>query len=356
MGIKNLMKLIKDKSPNAITELDTSQFKNKKIAIDTSIILYQSVIAIKSKSNLVGPTGNSTSHILGILLKTLYYLKINIIPVHIFDGKPPELKMKVLEDRFKIRQNAIDKLIEIDDKEKDKEKDDKDELSDIDKLRLIKQSISISQDEMSEVKEIVKLLGVPYIEAPQEADSQCAYLSRNDLVDYVASEDMDILTFGCKNLLKGFMKRNMVNINLEMILSEMEINMDQFIDLCILLGCDYTDSIDGVGLKKAYELIKKYKNIDMIITKEKKIAQGIYKLPNNFRYDESREYFNNPRHIEIKSSELILKEPKFDQLKELLIDKYGFKNDYIDSILKFLKKKYNRMNNSEDSDDCLFDD
>ena len=356
MGIKNLMKLIKDKSPNAITELDTSQFKNKKIAIDTSIILYQSVIAIKSKSNLVGPTGNSTSHILGILLKTLYYLKINIIPVHIFDGKPPELKMKVLEDRFKIRQNAIDKLIEIDDKEKDKEKDDKDELSDIDKLRLIKQSISISQEEMSEVKEIVKLLGVPYIEAPQEADSQCAYLSRNDLVDYVASEDMDILTFGCKNLLKGFMKRNMVNINLEMILSEMEINMDQFIDLCILLGCDYTDSIDGVGLKKAYELIKKYKNIEMIITKEKKIAQGIYKLPNNFRYDESREYFNNPRHIEIKSEDLKLKEPKFDQLKELLIDKYGFKNDYIDSILKFLKKKYNRMNNSEDSDDCLFDD
>jgi flap endonuclease-1 len=355
MGIKNLMKLIKDKSPNAITEMDTSQFKNKKIAIDTSIILYQSVIAIKSKSNLVGPTGKSTSHILGILLKTLYYLKIDVIPIHIFDGKPPELKMKVLEDRFKIRQNAIDKLIEIEDKVKDEEKDE-DEISEIDKLRLIKQSISISNEDISEVKEIVKLLGVPYIEAPQEADSQCAYLSRNNLVDYVASEDMDILTFGCKNLLKGFMKRNMININLEMILSEMEINMDQFIDLCILLGCDYTDSIDGVGLKKAYDLIKKYKNIEMIITKEKKIAQGIYKLPHNFRYDESREYFNNPRHIKIKPDDLILKEPKFEQLKELLIDKYGFKNDYVDSILKFLKKKYNIIDNCKDSDECLFDD
>lgn len=353
MGIKNLMKLIKDKSPNAITEMDTSQFKNKKIAIDTSIILYQSVIAIKSKSNLVGPTGKSTSHILGILLKTLYYLKIDMIPVHIFDGKPPELKMKVLEDRFKIRQNAIDKLIEIEEKDK---KDKKDELSDIDKLRLIKQSISISHEEMSEVKEIVKLLGVPYIEAPQEADSQCAYLSRNGLVDYVASEDMDILTFGCKNLLKGFMKISMININLETILSEMDINMDQFIDLCILLGCDYTDSIDGIGLKKAYDLIKKYKSIEMIITKEKKIAQGIYKLPNNFRYDESREYFNNPRHIKSKPDDLKLKEPKFDELKELLINKYGFKNDYIDSIFKFLKKKYNKTDCSEESDDCLFDD
>lgn len=349
MGIKNLMKLIRDKSPNAITEIDTSQFKDKKIAIDTSIILYQSVIAIKSKSNLVGPTGKSTSHILGILLKTLYYLKIDMIPVHIFDGKPPELKMKVLEDRFKIRQNAIDKLMEI-------EEEKKDEISDIDKLRLIKQSISISHEEMLEVKEIVKLLGVPYIEAPQEADSQCAYLSRKGLVDYVASEDMDILTFGCKNLLKGFMKRNMININLETILSEMGINMDQFIDLCILLGCDYTDSIDGIGLKKAYDLIKKYKNIEMIITKEKKIAQGIYKLPNNFRYDESREYFNNPRHIKIKSEDLTLKEPHFDQLKELLINKYGFKSDYIDSVLKFLKKKYNKIDSCAESDDCLFDD
>ena len=43
----------------------------------------------------------------------------------------------------------------------------------------------------------------------------------------------------------------MINMNLEMILSEMEINMNQFLYLCILLGCDYTDSIDGVGLTKA---------------------------------------------------------------------------------------------------------
>ncbi len=39
----------------------------------------------------------------------------------------------------------------------------------------------------------------------------------------------------------------------------------QFIDLCILMGCDYCPSIKGIGMKKSIELIKKYKNIETIL-------------------------------------------------------------------------------------------
>lgn len=39
----------------------------------------------------------------------------------------------------------------------------------------------------------------------------------------------------------------------------------QFIDLCILLGCDYCESIRGIGPKRAMDLIKQYKNIDEIL-------------------------------------------------------------------------------------------
>ncbi len=31
---------------------------------------------------------------------------------------------------------------------------------------------------------------------------------------------------------------------------------DQFVDLCILLGCDYCDKIKGVGPKNALKLIQ----------------------------------------------------------------------------------------------------
>lgn len=36
-------------------------------------------------------------------------------------------------------------------------------------------------------------------------------------------------------------------------------------DLCILLGCDYCDSIKGIGQKRALDLIKQYRNIEAIL-------------------------------------------------------------------------------------------
>lgn len=41
--------------------------------------------------------------------------------------------------------------------------------------------------------------------------------------------------------------------------------MDQFIDMCILLGCDYAPQIRGIGPRKAYELIQKHKSIENIL-------------------------------------------------------------------------------------------
>jgi flap endonuclease-1 len=57
-----------------------------------------------------------------------------------------------------------------------------------------------------------------------------------------ASEDMDSLTFGSTHLLRGFnsKKEPISQINLQEVLDGFEMNMDEFIDLCILCGCDYT--------------------------------------------------------------------------------------------------------------------
>jgi flap endonuclease-1 len=231
------------------------------------------------------------------------------------------------------------------------------------KIRLLKQSVSISQKEMKQAYDIVKLLGIPAFLAPEEADSQCAYLSINNLVDHVASEDMDLLTFGSTNILRNFTKKNMFKIDLEDILIQGDVTMDQFIDICILLGCDYTDTIDGIGTKRAWELIKRYGSLEELITKEQKIAQGKYKLPDNFRYEESREYFKNPRHIPATNTDLELKIPQLNELKQLLITRYGFGEDTIEKSIKFLRKKYNIIDKNyddkkiaEDNEDPFLDD
>ena len=39
----------------------------------------------------------------------------------------------------------------------------------------------------------------------------------------------------------------------------------QFIDLCILLGCDYCESIRGIGPKRAVDLIKQHRSIEKVL-------------------------------------------------------------------------------------------
>ena len=339
MGIKNLLKVLIDKTPKAIKDIEILQLKNKIIGIDTSIILYQYIIALKSTGKeFVDSNNKSTVHIMGILVKTLSYLKMKIIPVYVFDGKPSNLKLNLLNNRHKIKKNALNKLIELE-KNKDYNNDDK--------IKLLKQSVSISYNEMLEAAEIVELLGIPYIFAPEESDSQLAYLSKNNLIDYVVSEDMDLLTFGSKNIIKKFGKKNMCIIHLKEILKEGDITYEQFIDICILLGSDYTETITGIGYKKAWDMIKEYNNLDNLILKHKKIIENKYKLPENFKYNETREYFNNPRHIKVFKNELVLKEPQLDKLKKLLVNKYNFNENYINNITKFL----NNFNNDIFIDD-----
>lgn len=361
MGIKNLMKVLKDNTPNAIHDIKVVDLNGKKIAIDTSIILYQYVTAIRSGGDdLKDKTGKSTSHIHGMLVKTLTYLKMGIIPVHVFDGKPPELKMKILNDRSRIKKEAINKLVTIDKDEKIELDQETLDMLEVERIKLLKQSVSISHTQMKEAYEIAQLLGVPCIFAPEEADSQCAYLSRNDLVDFIASEDMDLLTFGSKAIIRNFTKRGMYKINLNEILRDGNITMDQFIDICILLGCDYTDTIDGIGPKRAWELIKEYGSLEELLAKDQKIAENKYKLPDVFRYVESREYFKNPRHKEMSSDELTLKIPKINELKNLLVSKYGYNEENVEDMIGFLRKKYSiydeKYTKKQLNDDPFIDD
>jgi len=244
MGIKNLSQLINDYDLKK--EISKDNFKEKtKIAIDVSIMIYQVVIAIRnSGADLINQKGEITSHILGLFNKTIKLLQNNIIPVYVFDGKPPNLKENVLSNRKDVRSRALQKL--------------ETQLSDEDRIKYLKRSVYISKKQIEECKELFDLMGIPYITAPEEADSQCAYLVKVGLVDGVLTEDMDILTFGANKIysnLSSFRKQSYV-IELKDILEKFELTHDQFINFCLLLGCDYHDGIKDIEPKKLLEIFK----------------------------------------------------------------------------------------------------
>merc|ERR1712146_156125 len=60
-------------------------------------------------------------------------------------------------------------------------------------------------------------------------------------------------------------KMPVLEINLAKVLEGLEMTMDEFIDFCILCGCDYCDSIRGIGPKTALNLVKKHKTLEKIV-------------------------------------------------------------------------------------------
>src|SRR5205085_1763017 len=128
---------------------------------------------------------------------------------------------------------------------------------------LSKRTIRVSKEQTEDAKKLLQLMGVPIVEAPSEAEAQCAELCRSGKVYGTGTEDMDALTFGTTILLRHLTfsearKLPIQEIDLKKVLEGMGVTMDQFIDICILCGCDFTDSIKGIGPKKAFQYIKKY--------------------------------------------------------------------------------------------------
>jgi flap endonuclease-1 len=98
---------------------------------------------------------------------------------------------------------------------------------------------------------------MPVIQASSEAEAQCAWMAKNKLVEGVIGEDIDTLVFGGNTLVKHFNRGDIAaEINLLDLLSSLELSQEQFIDFCILCGCDYTAKVPGIGPVKALKMIK----------------------------------------------------------------------------------------------------
>jgi len=332
MGIKNLLKFLSEYE-NILIEKEFSSFSGKKIAIDISILIYQMVIAIRnSGSDLINDKGEITSHILGLFNKTLKFLEKGIIPIYVFDGKPPLIKHKLLETRKLIKQKALDKLSEAN--------------SELDKIKYLKRSVTINKEQIEQCRELLKLMGIPFINAPEEADSELAYLCKNNLVYAVLTEDMDILTFGSPKIIRNLIsdKKKPVEIDLNNILHTLNLNYDQFIDLCILFGCDYCPQISDIKPNQIYNIYIKHKNIDKTLEEIKNLN---YYIPDNYylNYNNAKKYFLDSQHNLINSYSLNLYKPNNDLLLNLLVNKYGFiKFKVINKLNKlnefYLKYKY----------------
>ncbi|KAL5524678.1 FEN1 [Sanghuangporus sanghuang] len=352
MGIKGLTALISTYAPKAIQEHDIKTLFGRKVAIDASMSIYQFLIAVRQKDGelLTNESGETTSHLMGFFYRTIRIVENGIKPAYVFDGKPPELKSGVLAKRFERREEA---------KEEGEEAKETGTAEDME--RFTRRQVKVTKEHNEECRKLLKLMGIPVVIAPSEAEAQCAELARGGKVYAAGSEDMDTLTFAAPILYRHLTfseakKQPISEINLKKTLEGLEMNMSQFIDLCILLGCDYLEPIKGVGPKSALKLIREHETLGAVIEhlREKAAAKeeaaedgkkrkGGVVIPEEWPWEEAKKVFEKPDVLPADEVELEWKSPDVEGLVQFLVVEKGFNEERVrkgaEKLSKFLNAK-----------------
>lgn len=249
------------------------QFRGQIIAIDAMNSLYQFLSIIRQRDGelLKDSKGRITSHLSGLFYRTANLIEAGIKPVHVFDGEPPKLKLRTVEQRRAVRKEAAEEWAAA-------LKEGKIEEA----KKFAQRAGRVDERMIKQAQTLLGHMGLPWVQAPGEGEAQAAHLVQRGDVWAAASQDFDSLLFGAPMLVRNLAitgKRKLPGkdvyievfpevIELQKLLRELGITQEQLVDIGILIGTDYNAGIKGIGPKKALELVKEQGSIKQIAKTE----------------------------------------------------------------------------------------
>ncbi len=316
---------------------DLRALRGKIVAIDGYNALYQFLAAIRGPdgSPLMDSSGRITSHLSGLFYRTINLVEEGIKPVYVFDGNPPELKVKELERRKALREEAAKKYEEAV-KEGDLEA----------ARRYAMMSSKLTSDMVEEAKRLLNVMGIPWVQAPAEGEAQAAFMVRRGDAYASASQDYDSLLFGSPRLVRNLTisgKRKLPRkdayvevkpevIELSKLTEKLGITREQLIDIGILLGTDYNpEGFEGIGPKTALTLIKTYGSIE-------KVPKGYLRTREEVDVVKIKNYFLHPPVT--AEYKLEWREPDQKGIIEVLVKDHDFNEERVKNAVERLSKAY----------------
>lgn len=305
----------------------------RSIAIDAFNTLYQFLSMVRQPDGtpLMDRDGRVTSHLSGLFYRSAALLDIGIRPVYVFDGKPPELKKKTIEERRAAKEEA--------------EREWKKALVEGDLKRALSKATRtarLDSDMIEESLALLDALGIPWIKAPSEGEAQMSHMVRRGDVWAGASQDFDAILFGAPNLVRNLTlagKRRLPSgktvdvspevVELSDVLAKLEVTREQLVDMAILIGTDFNEGVRGIGPKKALALIKRLGNLEQVR------AEGKVAVPEEF--EEVRRVFLEPEVTDDYS--LSWDAVDGEGVRKVMCDKHSFSVDRIDAVLAKIPSK-----------------
>jgi flap endonuclease-1 len=293
-------------------------------AIDANNALYQFLTIIRQPDGtpLMDGRGRITSHLSGILFRMANFLEKGIRPVFVFDGKPDELKMATIDKRRKVRDTAGERWKEA------LERGDE-----VEAYKQARSSTRVDETIIGTSKELLRLMGIPIVQAPGEGEAQASYMGIKGDARYVVSQDYDTLLFGAPILVRNLtvsgkrkIRGRQITVSPERIvladfLGGMQISREQLIQIGILVGTDFNVGVEGVGAKTGLKLVLKGEF-------ESKIKE---KLP-DFDPAPVIDMFLHPRVTDDYT--LASGHPDAEGIRKMLCDGYDFSEERVNKAME----------------------
>ncbi len=302
--------------------------KGRSFAVDASIEIHRFLALVRRPDGTLftDQSGRVTSHLIGLLAWTSRLItEYMMSPVFVFDGPPNPLKRRTLEVRRRARRKAEVEYSEA--------------ASKGDYSRAWSKAVMtgrVTGDVLEDSKRMLTLMGVPWLDAPEDAEAQASYMAARGDVWAVGSKDYDSLLYGAPILARYLSiagqefllaQRRMRRLIPELVklsenLKELGITREQLVDLGILVGTDFNEGIRGVGPKKALSLVRKYGSLEHL---PDEIGS---QLPAGF--DDVRQVFLQPKIRE--SYELEASQPDSEGLVKFLVMDRAFSEDRVSRV------------------------
>ena len=347
MGIQDLYNVM---PKDCLEAKSLKEFANQSCVIDISIFLYKTI-----RSCGIGWI-NQFIYLISVLRKN------NIDLVCIFDGPnpPPEKKREQLRRRDQVskqieklqRSQELKSLIEdkwildpmyvipdeiikeCQDLTKKFYTNPQGVITELESTitKLTNQTIPITNDYKEKAKQILEILDVKIVQADGEAEALCASMVRDGFVDFVLTEDTDVLAYGARRMCAfkkfKFSDEMVYEINLDKVLLSLNMTFPSFLDLCILLSCDYNDRVKGwvptlqkqkkpiaIGAKHAVSMIEEYGTLD--------VAKEYLEDPEPLIYERCREIFSGVDYDTTMIPSQTPPNPNYDLLESFLEENYS---------------------------------
>ncbi len=317
--------------------------KGKLIAIDAYNTIYQFLSIIRQPDGrpLVDSHGNVTSHLSGLFYRTIDFMQHGIVPVYVFDGKSPMLKIKTIEARMNKRKSELEawnKALE------------KGLLEEARQHAMA--STTINREIVESAKELLGYMGIVWIQAPSEGEAQAAHMAKSGSVYAAASQDYDLFLFGSPVVVRNLAitgrrklpKKNVYvsikpeRIMLNNLLSTLGITQKQLVWLGMLVGTDFNEGIPRIGPKTALKIVKKCKSLEEV---EAELANNKYQ---GFLEDakEVEQIFLQPEVEDIDAIEIKKKAneamPDKERIVSFMCDVHDFDRERVEKFAELLAK------------------